>query len=219
MGVSETEIAAFWDRKFLKENLMWGLEPSLCAVGAASFLAERGGNGDLLDIGCGYARDSGFFATLGFRVTGVDISEVAINKARKLYPEIAFRVMDIAAMNLQDGSFDVVFGNFILHLCPAPEKRSEILNEAHRLLKPEGYLFISVASVWDADYGEGECVGSNLFKNERGVIKYYYNEPAVHQEFASFTLIEVREIVEEHNHDRPHCHRSYFIVAQKTGKE
>lgn len=219
MSMNEAEIAAYWDKKFLKEDLMWGLEPSNCAVDAASLLAERGVCGDLLDIGCGYARDAGFFATLGFRVIGVDISEVAISKARKLYPEVAFRIMDIAALDFPDGSFDAVFGNFILHLCTDSEKRSEILKVAHRVLKPRGYLFISVASVRDADYGRGEYVGPNLFSNERGVIKYYYDEPAVHREFASFTLVEVREIVEEHTHDRPHYHRSYFIVAQNTGKE
>ena len=63
--------------------------------------------GKVLDLGCGsgipVARD---LSEAGYRVTGIDISEVQIRRARELVPRAEFVRADITTAELDLGSFD-----------------------------------------------------------------------------------------------------------------
>ena len=49
---------------------------------AESILCELDKNGHILDIGCGNRRDSLYFLANGLKVTGIDASDIAIEKLR-----------------------------------------------------------------------------------------------------------------------------------------
>ena len=92
----------------------------------------------MLDLGCGAGETSVYFALQGAQVTATDISEEMLAVARKLAAQhgVALRTLAAAAEALPfpDGSFDLVFGNGVLHhveLVPA-------LKEIRRVLKPGG---------------------------------------------------------------------------------
>lgn len=67
------------------------------------------GGGRVLDVGCGcgvpVARD---LSTAGYRVTGVDLSEVQLQRARTLVPTGAFICGDVTAMQFPAASFDAI---------------------------------------------------------------------------------------------------------------
>jgi ubiquinone/menaquinone biosynthesis C-methylase UbiE len=63
----------------------------------------------VLDVGCATGYYSAMFASLGYAVTGIDISETGIQKARERYPDIRFEVQDATALPYPAGSFDFVF--------------------------------------------------------------------------------------------------------------
>lgn len=63
----------------------------------------------VLDVGCATGYYSAILASLGYDVTGVDISETGIRKARERYPDIRFEVQDATALPYPAGSFDFVF--------------------------------------------------------------------------------------------------------------
>src|SRR5882757_3671970 len=64
---------------------------------------------DVLDLGCGngipVARS---LAAAGHRVTGVDISEVQVSRARELVPAADFICADATSLTFPEASFDAV---------------------------------------------------------------------------------------------------------------
>jgi tellurite methyltransferase len=77
-----------WDEKFSEKQDEWffGREPTeLARLTASYWKLEHGARpARVLDIGCGEGRDTVFFTQRGFEVTGVDGSESAMGKARRL---------------------------------------------------------------------------------------------------------------------------------------
>jgi len=209
------DIAEYWNKRFQKDKLIWGEEPSGAALMAIEVLKSRENNYyNIIDIACGYGRDSALFKENNYEVSGIDISEEAIALAKEIYPQIDFMLGDVFNLPFEDNCFDVVFGNFIIHLF-TKERRESLKNEIMRITKPGGMIVLSVASTDDPDFGKGELIEENCYVNERGVIKFYFTRELVLKEFEEFKEIDIFEIVEEHDHDFPHVHKSFTIFLKK----
>lgn len=216
-------IKAYWDHKYIKKELIWGLEPSISARMALEHLAVKKSTGSrqkftgvkLLDIGCGYGRDSAWFMGNDFTVTGIDVSCEGIKMAQRLFPSIKFLKRDLITQEFAHDAFHVIFGNFFIHLVTDAAQRQKLIKEMERILCPQGHLFMSVASTDDDDFRSGKKSGSHTATNERGVKKRYYDEKLIYKEFAGFDIETVHPVNEHHTHDRPHTHKSHLIVARK----
>jgi|DEB0MinimDraft_4_1074332.scaffolds.fasta_scaffold04299_6 2-polyprenyl-3-methyl-5-hydroxy-6-metoxy-1,4-benzoquinol methylase len=75
-------------------------------------------DGDVLELGCGLGHDANYFHKLGFNVTALDVSEVAIQKAKSTYNHINFVCSDFRTFN-SNKKFDIIFvrGSTILQTC------------------------------------------------------------------------------------------------------
>lgn len=62
----------------------------------------------VLDLGCGCGFPATKLLAEYFKVTGVDFSEVQIERARKLVPSAEFICSDIADVQFSSGSFAAV---------------------------------------------------------------------------------------------------------------
>jgi 2-polyprenyl-3-methyl-5-hydroxy-6-metoxy-1,4-benzoquinol methylase len=107
------------------------------------FSAFRGK--DLLEVGCGIGIDLARFAKNGARVTGIDLSEVAIKLAKKNF-ELQGVTGDLRVMNgenlaFRDESFDVVYAHGVLQYTGHIER---MIGEIHRVLKPGGEAILMV---------------------------------------------------------------------------
>ena len=102
---------------------------------------------DVADIGCGAGTQSRLWAERGHRVSGVDVSEPLIRLAEKRAAEkglaIKFEVGTATALPWADWTMDV---------CLMPELLEHIadwqscVNEAVRILRPGGLLYISTTN-------------------------------------------------------------------------
>ena len=94
----------------------------------------------VLDLGCGsglpVARD---LAAAGYRVTGADISDVQIRRARELVPEAEFVRADVTAIDLAPASFDAVVCLYVLIHLPL-EDQPPLLSRIASWLRPGGLL-------------------------------------------------------------------------------
>lgn len=92
----------------------------------------------ILEYGCGVGGRAYQLAESGVQVTGIDISEVAIEKAKESAREhgvdIDYRVMNAEELNFENENFNLVFGSGILHHLDIDKAYSEIA----RVLKSDG---------------------------------------------------------------------------------
>jgi ubiquinone/menaquinone biosynthesis C-methylase UbiE len=103
------------------------------------------GDGDkVLDLGCGNGRIYELFSGKRLDYYGVDFSGNLIEIAKRRYPQINFQVADALNLPFPDNFFDKVFSIAVLHHIPSKEMRLSFLKEAKRVLKPGGYLAITV---------------------------------------------------------------------------
>lgn len=103
----------------------------------------------VLDLGCGVGRTTRPLAERGFDVVGVDLSEEMVAAARRLTPEIEFRVDDATDLDAGDDTFDYALfsHNGLDYVHPEP-KRLQALREIRRVLKPDGIFVFSTHNAW-----------------------------------------------------------------------
>lgn len=98
-------------------------------------------NGDILELGCGSGRWIPTLKSNGARVTGIDISEHAIAKARLLNPDVDFLCADVTEYNFSPASYDLVVSITVLQHLPYAEQL-QVLAEIARTLRPSGRLLL-----------------------------------------------------------------------------
>jgi ubiquinone/menaquinone biosynthesis C-methylase UbiE len=93
----------------------------------------------LLDLGCGRGRWLEFYAAQGAKVTGIDISNDAIEMCRK--KDFNVYQGNIDELRFADDSFDFVNSvTVIQHV--VPEDQGKAIEEVQRVLKPGGYAIL-----------------------------------------------------------------------------
>lgn len=76
----------YWDERYAAHDRVWSGRPNQRLVEHAALLPP----GVALDVGCGEGADVVWLAQRGWRVTGADLSEVALAKARRHAGEAGF---------------------------------------------------------------------------------------------------------------------------------
>lgn len=131
----------FWDKRYAAPEYIFGTEPNAFLLSQKHRFAP---GMRVLDIACGEGRNSVWLAKLGCEVVGVDISPLALNKARKLAADHAvspkFLEDDIRGWRWQPEDFDAVLTIFIQFA--APEGRGALFDGIVSTLKPGGMLLL-----------------------------------------------------------------------------
>jgi SAM-dependent methyltransferase len=115
-------------------------EPTRYATWVARLRERVPAGGAVLDLGCGcgvpLARN---LAAAGYAVTGVDLSAVQVERARRLVPGARFLHADAARVRFPPSSFDAVVGLYALIHMPL-EEQPPLLDRIGRWLRPGGWL-------------------------------------------------------------------------------
>lgn len=116
----------FWDERYRSASRVWSGNPNPQLVAEVTNLTP----GTALDVGAGEGADSVWLAERGWTVTALDISSVALERARQHAQErrgedvarhITFTHADLTKWNPPLGAFDLVSIQF-LHM-PSEERR------------------------------------------------------------------------------------------------
>jgi SAM-dependent methyltransferase len=115
-------------------------EPEFYATWLAQLLERVPAGGAVLDLGCGcgvpFARD---LAASGYAVTGVDLSAVQVERARRLVPTARFLHADATQISLPPSRFDAVVSLYALIHMPLDEQPA-LLGRIGRWLRPGGWF-------------------------------------------------------------------------------
>jgi SAM-dependent methyltransferase len=105
-------------------------------------------NGKFLDLGTGPATQAMWLAKRGFNVTGSDLSESAVNRAKYFYANqknVNFIVDDILNSKLKESEFDYIFDRGCFHVL-LPTDRQRYITKIKHILKENGTLFLKCFS-------------------------------------------------------------------------
>jgi ubiquinone/menaquinone biosynthesis C-methylase UbiE len=98
----------------------------------------------ILDVGCGAGRTTGNLANLGYQMTGIDLSQTLISRAKERYPEIDFRVLNATTLPFPDNAFDgALFSHNGLDSVAPVAVRMKVLTEILRVVRPGGRFYLS----------------------------------------------------------------------------
>lgn len=97
-----------WDAQYVGEERVWSGNPNSLLVSETGELDA----GSALDVGCGEGADAIWLASRGWRVTAVDVSTVAIERARAAGEaagvEVDWRLCGLEEFPLPEQGFDLV---------------------------------------------------------------------------------------------------------------
>lgn len=159
--------------------------------------------GKVFDLGCGNGRHVIFFAEQGFDVHGMDISAEAVKIAKawldKKGLKADLKTGDIEKkLPFEDGSFDlVVISEALDHILFS--KAKEVMKEIKRICASNAYIYLTLRSTEDCEFGRGEEVERNTFVlkegYEKGLIQHYFDSGQIKELFGGFKIfdIEMRE--------------------------
>ncbi|KAA5539250.1 class I SAM-dependent methyltransferase [Adhaeribacter rhizoryzae] len=174
---------------------MWGFEPADSAVAAAALFKENELS-KILIPGFGYGRNAKVFTDNGFEVTGIEISETAINLAKKHYGnKVKIYHGAVSAMPFDEEVYDDIFCYALIHLLNAQE-RIKLIKACYGQLKPNGYMVFVAISKQDKAYAQGKKLSKDRFLSRHGVKLFFYDAASVEKEFGKYGLTEVKEISE-----------------------
>jgi len=97
------------------------------------FIASALGAKKICEVGCNVGNNLSSFTT-NFDIHGVDMNKVALERARKTYPNFKFIQSDIKKTLFSDSNFDLVFTRGVLIHIPKKELDT-VLNELLRITK------------------------------------------------------------------------------------
>jgi len=144
--------AAAWDERYAASGLVWGASPNRFLPPEVSELQP----GRALDLACGEGRNAVWLASVGWDVTAVDFSRVALEKGRSLATEagvqVDFVVGDVTGHVPAADAYDLVV---IFYLQLVRSERLAVLERAVRALAPGGTLLVVAHDRANLERGHG----------------------------------------------------------------
>jgi|GEM_PF-802425 methyl halide transferase len=133
-----------WNQRYLDSDTPWeDLEPYLDLDKILSKYGKR--NSSVLEIGCGLGKNAYYLASLGYRVTAIDISEQAVELAsnRFRHSNLKFHCFDFIQSDL-GRKFDVAFDKGCLHSFTHQESYNHFAKSVAENLVEEG-IWINIS--------------------------------------------------------------------------
>jgi SAM-dependent methyltransferase len=175
------------------ENLDFDLEQEIIQ----RKITDNGGK--FLDLGTGPGTQAVQLSKLGFDVTGNDLSEYAIEKARSLTDKVHFIVDDILNSQLKKNEFDYIFDRGCFHVLSIDDRDKYVMT-IKNILKDNGILFL-------------KCF-SDKEPHEEG--PYRFSQDKIKEIFGNdFEILSIKETVYQGTLDPLPI--ALFVVMRKKG--
>jgi tellurite methyltransferase len=135
-----------YDTGYRACRCFWGTEPGSLVLKLSKMITSFTGL-NVLDVGCGEGKNAMFFAARGAVVRAVDISEIAIARARELASAsmvhgILFDVKDARNLGLSPDQFDVVVAYGLFHCLGETNEIATVCTRLQSATRAGGYFVL-----------------------------------------------------------------------------
>jgi SAM-dependent methyltransferase len=173
------------------------------------FAAQVGDRGEVCDMGCGPGHVARYLHAAGTRVFGLDLSPRMIENARKLNPDLTFRVGNIMDLDLEDATLAGIAAFYSIVNIPK-ESLPLAFREMARVLQPDGQLFLAF-HMGDGVTGENELWGHPIS------MEFFFFRPAEVQRDLELAGFAIEDIIEREPYpDVEYQSRRAYIFARKA---
>ena len=187
----------FWEEAFKDKQEMWGLAPAKSTVLTKDFFVEQKIKNVLIP-GIGYGRNAQVFIDNGMVVTGIEISQTAIDLARKhLGNDLTIYHGSVTEMPFDDKLYDGIFCYGLIYLLDK-EERKKLIRDCFSQLTENGCMVFTPITKSAQTYGQGTLISKDQFEMYGGVRIFFYDKETIDEEFENAGLFEVTEVTESY---------------------
>lgn len=190
-------MAEFWEEAFKDKQEMWGLEPAKSAVLTKDFFVEHKVRNVLIP-GIGYGRNAQIFTDNGMTVTGIEISQTAIDLAKKYFgKDLTIHHGSVTEMPFDNNLYDGIFCYGLIYLLDKDE-REKLIQDCFNQLTENGFMVFTAITKDAETYGLGTQISKDQFEMFGGVKIFFYDKETIEEDFGNAGLFEVTEVVENY---------------------
>lgn len=208
------KLRAYWEKEYTRVDTPFDVEQPDEWIAAL----EKSGKilGHVLDSGCGPGRTAIYLSRHGYRVTGVDISGHAIERAQEKAAQAGcdahFICSDMCGLSGYDGEFDTVIDIGCLHSLFDEGSRQDYAASLHRVCREGAVVYLRAISDTNMKRKNvsGKCGIPALSEND--VRKAFEPGWEVRQ-------LEEREIdlLTDHGYRKAHCWFAEMVRLASQG--
>lgn len=187
----------FWEEAFKEKKEMWGLEPAKSSVLTKDFFVEHKIKNVLIP-GIGYGRNAQTFIDSGMNVTGIEISQTAIDLAGKHFgSNLTLFHGSVTEMPFDKKLYDGIFCYGLIYLLNKDE-RAKLIQDCFNQLTENGFMVFTAITKDAQTYGQGTQISKDRFEMFGGVKIFFYDRETIEEEFGDAGLFEVTEVTENY---------------------
>jgi SAM-dependent methyltransferase len=187
----------FWEQAFKDKQEMWGLKPAKSTVLTKDFFSDHKIQNVLIP-GIGYGRNAQIFMDSGMTVTGIEISQTAIDLALKHFGHgLKIYHGSVTEMPFDDNLYDGIFCYGLIYLLDKDE-RAKLIRDCFNQLSENGFMVFTAISKEAQTFGQGTQLSKDRFEMFGGVKIFFYDKQSIEEEFGNAGLFEVTEVTENY---------------------
>jgi len=185
----------FWEEAFKDKGEMWGLTPAKSGVLTKDFFIEHKVKNVLIP-GIGYGRNAQIFRDSGMTVTGIEISQAAIDIAQKHFGnELTIYHGSVIDMPFDDKFYDGIFCYGLIYLLDKDE-RKKLIRDCFNQLAENGFMVFTAITKDAKTFGQGTPLSKDRFEMFGGVKIFFYDKKTINEEFGNAGLFDITEVTE-----------------------
>ena len=211
-----------WNWSLTNEDV-W-LKPSEESIVMLYRWSSQGFN-KILDIGCGKGRHTLLFAKNSFAVSGIDVSESAVESTVNLLLEnginCEIKQADMRSIPFETGMFDAVF-SYLTISHTNTKGVEDTLKEIVRVLKPNGEVFFNINSSESGSFKSKKypLIDDNtIIKTkagpEEGEPHFYATEEILYKFLEPFDIIWMNHTNNLYHNGKKNGSWDYYVLAKK----
>lgn len=187
----------FWEEAFKDKQEMWGLNPSKSTVLTKDFFVEQKVKSVLIP-GIGYGRNAQIFRDNAMTVTGIEISQTAIDLGLKHFGnEMKIYHGSVTDMPFDNNLYDGIYCYGLIYLLDK-DARAKLIQDCYNQLTENGFMVFTAITKQAVTYGQGTELSKDRFEMFGGVKIFFYDSETIATEFGDTGLFEITEVTENY---------------------